>query len=56
MGLRRDDNECEVAGSDLRRDQIAHRRHMRFVGDQFLAEHAGFLARGLGREAAQQDQ
>ena len=29
---------------------------MRFVGDQFVAEHAGFFARGFGREAPQQDQ
>ncbi|MEH2499018.1 hypothetical protein V1294_005497 [Bradyrhizobium sp. AZCC 1678] len=42
--------------SNLRRDQIALGRHERFVGNQFLAEHAGFFARGLGREAPQQDQ
>ena len=49
-------SNVSLAGSILRRDQIAHGRNERFVGDQFLAEHAGFFARGLGRKAPQQDQ
>src|SRR5882724_11638154 len=36
------------------RDQVV--RCDGFFGHQFVAEHAGFFARGLGRKAPQQDQ
>ena len=47
------------AGTTLRvmrsgRDQIV--RRYRLFGHQFVAEHAGFFPRRLGREAPQQDQ
>ena len=54
--VRRDDSYVLRERVALRRDQIAHGRNVRFVGDQFLAEHAGFFARGFGRKAPQQDQ
>ena len=36
------------------RDQVVRRDG--FFGHQFVAEHAGFFARRLGRKAAHQDQ
>src|ERR1700676_1801869 len=40
----------------LRRDQLMLQRRKRFFSHQFVAEHAGFFPRRLGRKAPQQDQ